>query len=190
MSNQVWIALGALAAAALGALAWAGWARAVARWRWATVRRRGRKGEIAAPAVLRAAGYRVIEEQVEREIALAVDGVDRPVRVRVDLLVERRRDGARFAAEVKTGQKAPNPAQSATRRQLLEYRLAYDVEGVLLVDMEAGSVHVVDWPGLDLPGAGARGRAPHRRALRGFGAGVLAGLLLGLLALLVRRCVG
>jgi len=136
--------------------------------------------------VLEAAGYRVLGEQVEREIAFAVDGVLRPVRVRVDLLVERRRDGARFAAEVKTGEKAPNPARSATRRQLLEYRMAYDVQGVLLVDMEAGTVHQVDWPGLALPGG--RPDGPQRLALRGFFMGLAAGGLLVLLVVLARLC--
>ncbi len=132
--------------------------------------------------MLRAAGYRVLEDQAELEVTLRVDGVEHPYRIRVDLLVERRTDGARFAAEVKTGKSAPNPRHSATRRQLLEYRMLYDVEGVLLVDREAQRVHEVEWPDLPprQPAAPAARRAFVRGVLMGAALGViLTGLLLG-----------
>ena len=66
------------------------------------------------------------------------------VELRADLLVER--DGMRFIAEVKTGERAPDPSFPPTRRQLLEYRLAFDPYGVLLVDVEAGEIFEVDFP--------------------------------------------
>ena len=49
-------------------------------------------------------------------------------------------------AEVKTGRLAPRLETSATRRQLLEYRVAFDVDGVLLVDVDAGRVHSLEFP--------------------------------------------
>jgi hypothetical protein len=55
----------------------------------------------------------------------------------------------RLVAEVKSGKIAASLACAATRRQLLEYRLAYDVDGVMLVDMAAGRVHEVRFPRLD-----------------------------------------
>jgi hypothetical protein len=36
-------------------------------------------------------------------------------------------------------------SSAATRRQLLEYRLAFDVDGVLLVDVETGEVSEVEF---------------------------------------------
>ncbi len=62
-------------------------------------------------------------------------------------------------AEVKTGAAAPQLSTAATRRQLLEYRVAFDVDGVLLVDAEAGRVQRVVFPGvasLEAPFAGSR----------------------------------
>ena len=175
-------ALAALAGAAL----WAWVERQLGRWRWARRRRRGRAGEQRAPAVLSAAGYEVLAEQPEQQVLVAVDGEACPVTVRVDFLVARRRDGARFVAEVKTGDKAPRPTSAATRRQLLEYRLVYPVDGALLVDMEAGVVHEVAWPELDLVA-----RSGHPGQPRTFLSGLLAGALLGAalaLLLLGRAC--
>ena len=101
-------------------------------------------GEVAAETLLESHGYRVLERQVRCLWWMAVDGEDEEVELRADLLVER--DGERFIAEVKTGERAPDPAFPPTRRQLLEYRLAFDPYGVLLVDVEAGEIFEVDFP--------------------------------------------
>ncbi|MDY0001085.1 MAG: hypothetical protein RBU30_07315 [Polyangia bacterium] len=159
---------GGLLARYLGRL----WANA----RFASRRRRGRKGELRAPAVLGAAGYRVIEEQPELTSPLEVDGQSKDVTVRADYLVER--GGSRYVAEVKTGVKATDPFYSDTRRQLLEYRVLYDVEGVVLVDMEAERVRLVTWPALEgrLPS-----RTGHSKALlRTLGLGIAIGLAVGI----------
>ena len=67
-----------------------------------------------------------------------------PIVVRADLLVSR--GARRFVAEVKTGARAPRIETAATRRQLLEYAVAYDVDGVLLVDMEEHTISEVEFP--------------------------------------------
>jgi hypothetical protein len=64
--------------------------------------------------------------------------------VRADLLVQR--DGALFVAEVKTGSRAPDPSFPATRRQLLEYLMVFEPDGLLLVDMEREAVMEVEFP--------------------------------------------
>jgi hypothetical protein len=68
--------------------------------------------------------------------------------LRADYLVEGR--GERLVAEVKTGELAPQLATAATRRQLLEYHVAFAVDGVLLVCPEEGAIHRVEF---SLPGA-------------------------------------
>ena len=55
-----------------------------------------------------------------------------------DYLVER--DGRRWVAEVKTGERALDLRHGPTRRQMLEYRHAFDVDGVLLVDAEGQQI--------------------------------------------------
>ncbi|MBT3222210.1 MAG: hypothetical protein HN348_24315 [Proteobacteria bacterium] len=109
-----------------------------ARWKVAQA------GEEAAEKLLESMGFAIVDRQVHTEWFLCVDGDEVPVRSRADLLVSR--EGEHFIAEVKTGTRAPDPTRPATRRQLMEYLHAFAVDGVLLVDMEEGRVHEVEFP--------------------------------------------
>ena len=124
---------------------------AVGRWRAGTGHRRAvqrvqraQAGESMAEDVLIAAGYSIVERQVRCLWWMDVEGEEEEFELRADLLVEK--DGERFIAEVKTGERAPDPAYPPTRRQLLEYRLAFYPYGVLLVDAEAAEILSVDFP--------------------------------------------
>ncbi|MGM0556494.1 MAG: hypothetical protein ACQEVA_08975 [Myxococcota bacterium] len=127
-----WVALALLAVLVL----W--WLKLrLAKW-WDDRRRRKRqqrasKAEVAAAGLLEKHGYEVVDSQVRRQWQLDVDGERLDVTVIADYLVER--DGVRLVAEVKSGERAPNLTNSATRRQLLEYALAYDSPTIVLVDM-------------------------------------------------------
>ena len=70
-----------------------------------------------------------------------VDDEAHSVTIRADYVVFK--DGARYVAEVKTGRTATRIDSAATRRQLLEYRHAFDVDGVLLVDADSGTIHSI-----------------------------------------------
>lgn len=122
-------------------------------WWWASTRirrgnmRRGRaarQAESDAERLLRAKGFRVEDRQATRTFDIDVDGEPVEVMCRADLLVRRRR--RRYVAEVKSSGRTSNPAHPDTRRQLLEYRLAFDVDGVLLVDMAQRNVVEVGFP--------------------------------------------
>jgi hypothetical protein len=123
--------------------------RLVRRRRAGARARRAIAGENRSEVLLRRQGYTIVERQPRRQVVLLVDEEPHPVDVRADWLVER--DGRRFVADTKTGRLAPSIDHAPTRRQLLEYRLVYDVVGVLLIDAEANEVHAVTFPGL--PGA-------------------------------------
>jgi hypothetical protein len=116
-----------------------------ARPRWALRARaeRGAEGEIRAEPLLKKLGYRVESRQTTGGWTVRVDGEPRDISVRADYLV--RRGGRRLVADVKTGELAPRIESAATRRQLLEYRLAFDVDGVLLVDMESGEAQEIEF---------------------------------------------
>ena len=105
---------------------------------------RARKGESRARDVLEAAGYSVIGAQLGCSYNLCIDGEELAIALRADYIVAR--GGLRYVAEVKTGAYAPYLRTPSTRRQLLEYRIAFDVDGVLLVDAEADRIHVVRFP--------------------------------------------
>jgi hypothetical protein len=120
-------------------------------WRRASRRRLARRrmarasaGEQQAAALLETFGFELLGAQVATSYELLVDGAPHDVRVRADYVVAR--SGLAYVAEVKTGAVAPRIETIATRRQLLEYRVAFDVAGVLLVDVEAALVREVRFP--------------------------------------------
>ncbi|MBK9030783.1 MAG: hypothetical protein IPL61_05490 [Myxococcales bacterium] len=139
------IALAALLAAVVLALALTvGARRLAARGRSRRARRVGRAaadGELAGAALLEAAGFAVIDRQVRHALTVEVDAERYDAGLRCDYLVERA--GQRWVGEIKTGAEAPSLANPATRRQLLEYQVAYGAVGVVLVDATTGAVHEV-----------------------------------------------
>jgi hypothetical protein len=140
----------ALLCGALLALVFARWAR---RWRGSRRARvragRAVAGEDAAAGLLRGAGFHIIGKQVRAWWSPTVDGEPCEMEVRADYLVEA--NGERLIAEVKTGDEAPLLTTAATRRQLLEYHVAFEVDGVLLVCPERGAIHRVEFPQLRGP---------------------------------------
>jgi hypothetical protein len=110
---------------------------------------RARHGESRARTLLEAHGYAVLATQLTRSYALSIDGEEIVVPLRADYVVERH--GLRFVAEAKTGALATQIQTPATRRQLLEYRVAYDVDGVLLIDADKQRVHEVRFPFVGQP---------------------------------------
>ena len=134
--------------------------------------RRAVDGEARSEVLLADAGFVILARQPRLVFALSVDGASRSVELRADWLVER--GGRRFVADTKTGGKAPSLDHAPTRRQLLEYRVAYEVDGVLLVDAETDRIHEVVFPALHSPSPD--GSALH--AMLFFAVAALFGLLL------------
>ncbi len=111
--------------------------------------------------LLRELGYTIVGRQVAVSYGVQIDGEPVSVGLRADYLVAH--GPRRYVAEVKTGRLAPRIDTPATRRQLLEYRVAFDVDGVLLVDAESRRVRSVVFP---LP-AGAAAASPYGAPSRG-----------------------
>ena len=130
---------------ALFALVVARWMRA---WRGSLrARRRARRaggGEEDAAVLLRRAGFKIVARQARTWWTPLIDGEPHETEVRADYLVEA--NGELLVAEVKTGDEAPQLSTAATRRQLLEYHVAFAADGVLLVCPEAGAIHRVEFP--------------------------------------------
>jgi hypothetical protein len=145
------------------------------RRRIAQAREHGALGEVRAEALLRRLGFRILGRQVAGGYGLGVDGERVAVDLRADYVVGAR--GRRFVAEVKTGVFAPRLETATTRRQLLEYRVAFDVDGVLLVDADAERVRVVEFP-FAVPASGGGTRLGGRLfwLVVGIAAGALAAL--------------
>jgi Holliday junction resolvase-like predicted endonuclease len=143
VSPLFWLVLFLVLIATFLALGW--WWSARKGHRRATARAaRAGAGERMAEVLLEQHGYAILDRQVRCLWWMAVDGEQEEVELRADLLVEK--DGVRFVAEVKTGQRAPDPAYPPTRRQLLEYALAFAPYEVLLVDVEEEDIYAVTFP--------------------------------------------
>jgi hypothetical protein len=99
--------------------------------------------EKAAAQLLVKEGYAIVGRQVRRRWSIRADGQELHFDLIADYLVQS--GGARWVAEVKTGERALDLRYGPTRRQLLEYRHAFGVDGVLLVDAEASLVRRVQF---------------------------------------------
>jgi hypothetical protein len=149
-----WAAAAALLLILLVQTARLAWLRGEPSRRLERARRRGSAGERRATALLEHHGFRIDAVQPATEWTILCDGEPHPVALRADLLVSR--DGQSFIAEIKTGECAELET-AATRRQLLEYSVAYAVDGVLLVDVEAGRVQEIAFPSVAAASAPSAG---------------------------------
>jgi hypothetical protein len=104
----------------------------------------GEGAELAAAKLLERSGYRIVRRQPQGGYEMIVDDRVTQVRLRGDYLVSL--GERRYLAEVKSGLESAKVSGRATRRQLLEYLFAFDVDGVLLVDMHAERVVSVSFP--------------------------------------------
>jgi hypothetical protein len=137
----------------------------------------GAKAELDAVSLLKKHGYTVLGDQVSGQNVFLVDGKEVTSVVRADFRAEK--DGKSYIVEVKSGDSAPSPRNSATRRQLLEYEHVFRPDGLILADMREGTLKSVDF-GLQKPRPVAkRSRAGWRPLLIAAVAGLVVGLLLG-----------
>jgi hypothetical protein len=103
--------------------------------------------ERRAARLLEREGYSVVDRQVTCPWPVVVDRCVVEVALRADYLVERGSES--FVAEVKNGSYVARIRHGPTRRQLLEYQLAYGVDAVLLVDVERERIERVHFPALN-----------------------------------------
>ena len=141
-SPLLWLALGALLI--LGVWVGSAWSSWRVRRRIARHRALGRLGEARALGLLDKAGYQIESEQASSHLEVIIDGARQTCLVRADFIVRKR--GKRYVAETKGGEVSASLTTAATRRQLLEYTLAFDTDGVLLVDAARGEIHEVSFP--------------------------------------------
>jgi hypothetical protein len=141
-----WLVLGAVVALALAVLgaALALRARRLLASRTSSARsRRGLAAERSAEKLLVAHGYRIVERRLAGSYAVQIDGDPHEVKLYADYLVQR--DGRELLVEVKTGD-ATHLGHADTRRQMLEYQLAFAVPALLLVDADRETLCEVEFP--------------------------------------------
>ncbi len=137
-------------------------------------------GELGAAALLEREGYAVLGRQVPGSWTVRADGEAVTFGLRADYLVSR--GGRRYIAEVKTGRLAPRLSHGPTRRQLLEYSAAFDVQGVILVDADGETITHVE---VDLFAERPHGRGSRHLA----GAAAIVALVLFSLGIVVGTAI-
>ena len=167
---QKWLVVALAFACSLVLLqaAWFSLSRALRRRRMLARIERGAEGEREAAEYMQNAGFTVLGAQVASSYVLLVNDEPQPVELRADLIVEKR--SRRFVVEVKTGRVAPRLDTASTRRQLLEYQLAFDVDGVLLFDADSATLRSVEFP------------EPRKRRAKSTGLVLVAALAVAVLA--------
>ena len=125
---------------------------------------RGAEGEKEAKEYLLGHGYHIHEDQASRCMRMLIDGSVREFNIRADFIAEK--NGRTCIVEVKTGGSVTDPASTATRRQLLEYAVSYDVDDIFLFDADSGILHKIE-----LPTVRIRTRADMKTFLKGTATG-------------------
>jgi hypothetical protein len=103
----------------------------------------GQFSEEEAEKILESRGFKIIDKQRRQEIITYVDGKPHVGFVQADFIVSKH--GKTYVAEVRGGSYAPDPTDSAVRRQLLEYDFVYNPDGILLVDMVDRRIHMIEF---------------------------------------------
>jgi len=102
---------------------------------------KSRQAEKEAEKILKKNGYAIIDAQKSKPLLITIGDKIHRYLVRIDYLVRKR--GKVYVVEVKSGEKIPYITNRETRRQMLEYYLAYQPSGILLLNMKNKSISEV-----------------------------------------------
>ena len=130
--------------------------------------------EEEAEDLLKEHGFKIIDRQRRADMVTFVNGKPNLSFVKADYIVEKK--GKYYVAEVKKGEIVSNPTEPATRRQLLEYKFAYQPDGLILVDMLERRLQFIDFY---LP---EKGEDKYIKIILGV---MIAGIVFGLLWLFI-----
>ncbi len=136
----LWLLIGMSMVA--GGLIYRGIAAIWRRWRITRRFKRGMIAEKNAAKFLRRHGYKILAAQLQETITVYVNGEPQESNVRADFLA--RKNWKTYIVEVKSGQQG-TVRQAATRRQLLEYKLVYEPDGIILLDMEHHNLQEINF---------------------------------------------
>lgn len=104
----------------------------------------GIKLEHEAQHLLKKEGYNIISHHAPLLYTIKQDNIPIPIQLELDYVVSK--NGKTFFAEVKSGEHTATIHYAPTRRQMLEYAVAGNYNGYLLVDMFHKKIHHIEFP--------------------------------------------
>lgn len=105
--------------------------------------KRGLKLETEAEYFLKGKGFSIKESQEVFYHNYLVNGEKRSSKLIVDYIAEK--SGRKYIVEVKSGKDAISTNNKNSRRQLIEYDLVIENDGVILLDMENRNIQLVQF---------------------------------------------
>ena len=102
---------------------------------------KSRQAEKEAEKLLKKKGYTIIDFQKSKPLLITFGDKIHRYLIRIDYLVSKR--GKIYVVEVKSGEKTSYITNRETRRQMLEYYLAYQPSGIILLNMKNKSISEV-----------------------------------------------
>lgn len=105
---------------------------------------KGLKEEKRAAKLLEQHGYTVREFHPKVAYTLHVDNSSERITLELDYIVEK--NNKKYVAEVKSGEHTSSILYAPTRRQLLEYAVATDFDGYLLVQTHTNTIQEIRFP--------------------------------------------
>lgn len=112
--------------------------------RWLRKRRfvGAKRSEEKAANLLEQQGFHIVCRQPKASSLAYVNGMARTTTIRADFIA--RKGWRRYVVEVKSGRTASR-LNARTRRQLLEYQLAFQPDSILLVDMSKNNYREISF---------------------------------------------
>ncbi len=99
--------------------------------------------EAAAIALAQRKGFSVMALQVRRKLKLRIDKEPRRIDIPAHLLLNR--DGKRYVGMIGAKDETLDPANPGTQLKLFQFRSAYRVHGVVLLDVEGKKIVLVEF---------------------------------------------
>lgn len=116
------------------------------------------RAEAAARKVLESEGYTILAVQERVPVVTKINGKPHKSHIQADLIVQKGK--ATYVVDVKTGEVAKKPASPDNRRQLLEYFLVYQPDGVIVLDMNEQKLYHLEFE-IDFPSPKNRNLVPY-----------------------------
>ena len=96
-----------------------------------------------AEAILRRAGFQILDKCKKQAVITIINGKEHYGNLEADYIVKRQ--GGKYVVLVHIGEGEPDPNEPNYRRRLLEYERVFSPRGILVLDLNKGLLHRVNF---------------------------------------------
>jgi hypothetical protein len=96
-----------------------------------------------AENLLRRAGFQILDKNRKEAVITVINGKDHYGNLEADYIVKKQ--GKKFVIVVHSGEGSPDANEPNYRRRLLEYDRVFSTSGILILDLNKGQIHRVNF---------------------------------------------